>query len=190
MVPESSVAESVTGVVLAGGEGRRVGGADKGLLELDGRTLAEQVAANLRGHCARVLVSANRNADRYRLFADAVVADLRTGLQGPLAGLEAAMTVATTPMLLVTPCDMPHVPAALYRDLLAALTGKPGAALVVADDGERVQPLVCALRRSALPELSCFLDAGGRAAYGWLDAMPHVRVAHAVPGGLSNRNAI
>lgn len=180
--------DSVTGIVLAGGRGRRVGGADKGLLVVEDRPLATQVAANLRDHCSRVVVSANRNTARYARFADVVVPDRREGFQGPLAGLEAAMMAATTPWLLVTPCDMPEVPAALYRDLLVALAGDSGMQLVVADDGERVQPLVCALRRTALPALSRHLDEGGRAVHGWLDVTPHIRVAQVVPGGLGNLN--
>lgn len=183
-------ARSVTGVVLAGGQGRRVGGADKGLLEVGGRPLAEQVVANLRAHCASVLVSANRNAERYGQFADDVVADARAGFLGPLAGLEAAMQAVSTPLLLVSPCDMPDVPAALYRGLLAELMADPSVQLTVADDGERVQPLVCAVRRSSLAELSRYLDGGGRAAYGWLDVTPHVRVAHELPGGLRNWNRL
>jgi molybdenum cofactor guanylyltransferase len=183
-------AAAVSGVVLAGGRGCRVGGADKGLLELDGRPLAAHVADNLRAHCATIIVSANRHLEQYAAVGDLVVGDRRPGFQGPLAGLEAALAAAATPWLLVTPCDMPAVPTGLYRDLLTACGTRTEAQLVVADDGTRVQPLVCAVRRSVLAGLSRYLDEGGRAVFGWLDATPHVRVIHAVAGGLRNQNEL
>lgn len=178
----------VTGLVLAGGRGRRVGGEDKGLLEIDGRPMASWVIDNLRRHCRTVLVSANRHTERYALLADGVIEDRRSGFFGPLAGLEAALEVMETPWLLLTPCDMPAVPDALYGELLSARDTGAGPRLLVADDGTRVQPLLCAVHRELLPDLAHYLDEGGRAVYGWLDVIPHERVRHQVAGGLRNRN--
>lgn len=180
----------VTGVVLAGGQGLRMGGVDKGLVAYEGRSLASLAVANLRPCCATVLISANRNLTDYAALADGVVEDLRPDFPGPLAGLEAALTIAQTPWVLVTPCDMPDVRRELFGELLELLCGRPELSAAVAQDGDRVQPLLCALRRECLPELSRYLDGGGRAVFGWLDGVAHGVVRCSVPGGWVNYNAI
>ena len=90
-----------TGLVLAGGAGRRVGGADKGLLPWHGRPLVEQVVQKLRGEVATLLISCNRNQDYYASLADRIVADQRPGFAGPLAGIEAAIPVLDSEFLLI-----------------------------------------------------------------------------------------
>ena len=89
--------DELTGVILAGGEGRRMGGADKGLQLLDGRPLVHWVLDRLRPQVGRVVISANRNLDRYREFGCPVLSDTLAGFAGPLAGLQAAMAEAGTP---------------------------------------------------------------------------------------------
>ena len=78
-------------IILAGGQGQRMGGADKGLVEVDGKPLVAHLLDNLLPRPTRIVISANRNADRYQAWADQVVADRRDGFLGPLAGLEAAL---------------------------------------------------------------------------------------------------
>lgn len=179
---------AVSGLVLAGGQGRRVGGRDKGLLEVDGVPMAAVVADRLRRHCSTILISANRHLDDYARIADRVVVDRRPGFLGPLAGVEAALAVVQSPWLLLTPCDMPEVPDACYRDLLAAAAGADGFSLIVVDDGSRVQPLLALIHRRLQADLTRYLDSGGRSAYGWLDVTPHQAVRHPVADGLRNRN--
>jgi len=159
----------ITGLVLAGGAGRRVGGHDKGLLEWRGKPLAAHVAGRLRPQVNRLLISCNRNAQFYRTLADATVRDTRRDYQGPLAGLEAAMPHLGGEFLVIAPCDMPLLPLNLARGLLAALdpAGATGPDIAYANDGERDQYLCAAIRVGILPSLGEFLDEGQRAVRHW-----------------------
>ncbi|MBS0555873.1 MAG: molybdenum cofactor guanylyltransferase [Proteobacteria bacterium] len=123
--------------MLAGGEGRRVGGADKGLLMLDGRPLVAHVIAALRGQVGHMLICANRNADHYAQFAP-VIADGAEGFRGPLAGIAAALRACASEWLLTVPVDCPRPPQDLAQRLLAGIGGYRTA---VAVDGTTRQPL-------------------------------------------------
>ena len=87
----------ITGIVLAGGQGRRMGNVDKGFVELDGRPLVAHVIERLAPQVTTLVINANRNAERYAVFGYPVVADAIGGFAGPLAGLHAGLTAATTP---------------------------------------------------------------------------------------------
>ena len=105
----------LTGMVLAGGEGRRMGGRDKGLEPFAGLPLVGHVVKRLEGQVAELLINANRNADAYRFFADRVIADVvmdgaEGGFKGPLMGIYSGLRAAKTPWLLVAPCDSPALP--------------------------------------------------------------------------------
>lgn len=97
-------------IILAGGQGKRMGGADKGLLELDGKPLIAHLLDHLTPSPARIVISANRNQTTYRHWADQVVSDERDGFQGPMAGLEAALD-ASQGLCLCLPCDLVQPPA-------------------------------------------------------------------------------
>ena len=168
----------ITGIILCGGRGRRLGGADKPLLPWCGRTLAARTAERLRPQVSALLISANRNFDEYRLLAP-VVADELPPHQGPLAGIAAALRRCATPLALVCPGDAPLVPLDLAERLRAALEAQPadsGRLVAAAHDGERRHPLHCLLRVEAIGALDRHLAAGGRAAHGWLDSMDTVDV--------------
>ena len=157
-----------TGLVLAGGAGRRVGGADKGLLPWHGRPLVEQVVHKLRGEVATLLISCNRNPDYYASLADRIVADQRPGFAGPLAGIEAAIPVLDSEFLLICPCDTPHLPGDLGARLLGALREAGSATdISYAHDGERAQYLCALLRTRILDSLTRELDSGTRAVRDW-----------------------
>lgn len=158
--------QNITGLILAGGAGRRVGGRDKGLLPWRGKPLAAQVAARLRPQVGRLLISCNRNQAFYAGLADATVADTRGDYQGPLAGLEAAAPQLESEFLLLAPCDTPELPPDLGRRLLAALAGSDHN-ISYAHDGEREQYLCAALRCAIVPSVSAYLDQGGRAVRHW-----------------------
>jgi molybdopterin-guanine dinucleotide biosynthesis protein A len=163
-----AVLADTTGLVLAGGAGRRVGGADKGLLCWEGEPLAAQVVQRLRGEVTTVLISCNRNQAYYATLADRIVADQRPGFAGPLAGIEAAVAVLDSEFLLISPCDAPRLPRDLGARLLAALN-KAGADTDIsyAHDGERGHYLCAMLRTRILDSLTPELDSGTRAVRDW-----------------------
>ncbi len=162
-------ARDITGLILAGGAGRRVGGRDKGLIDWQGRPLVAHVVERLGHQVGRVLISCNRNRTAYEALADGTVGDSRGDFQGPLAGLEAARGVIATPLLLVCACDTPLLPEDLARRLWEALLAPQDGPLDVcyAHDGDRDQYLCALLRSDCLASLGAYLDAGQRAVRGW-----------------------
>jgi len=182
--------EQVTGVILAGGQGRRMGGIDKGLQELQGRPMMQWVLARLAPQVEVVLINANQNLARYAEFGCAVVPDRIPGFAGPLAGLHAALEHAATPLLATVPCDSPFVPRELVARLHAALVAE-NAELAVARTGDRVHRAFCLLRRELLPRLDAFLAAGERKVGLWHAALKVAEVAFDdIPDGFCNINTL
>ena len=157
--------EQVTGIVLAGGQGRRMGGVDKGLVVLDGRPMVARVLERLRPQVGDVLINANQNTERYAEFGYPVVRDAVGGFAGPLAGLHAALAEVTHEYAVTVPCDSPFLPA----DLIARL----GA---IAKTFDQPHPVFCLVRRDVLPHLTSFLDAGGRKIDAWYATLVVVEV--------------
>ncbi len=164
---------SITGIVLAGGLGRRMGGVDKGLQPLHGRAMVEHVLARLVPQVAEVVINANQNAGRYEAFGHRVVGDEVSGFAGPLAGLHAGLKAASQPFVLTVPCDSPFLPTDLAARLSAALQGND---VAVARTGEQVHPVFALVRRAVLPNLEAFLRGGGRKIDAWYGALAFVEV--------------
>ncbi len=177
----------ITGVILAGGLGRRMGGVDKGLQLLRGKPLVEHVLERLLPQVSTVLINANRNLDRYREFGCPVLPDTIPDFAGPLAGLHAALSVATTPLVLTVPCDSPHLPLDLVVRLAAALEADK-AELAVARDAERAHPVFCLARRELLPSLTAYLDSGERRLARWHGLQRTVAVNFDESGVFANFN--
>lgn len=165
MIPPTP--ERITGLVLAGGLGRRMGGVDKGLSLLDGEPLVEHIIRRLAPQVGRLIINANQNHDIYAGFGYPVVGDRIEGHAGPLAGLEAGLAACTTPYLLTVPCDSPFLPADLVSRLAACLTAHK-ASIAVARTGEQLHPVFSLIRSDELPELQAFINAGGRRMEAWL----------------------
>ena len=154
----------LTGLILAGGQGRRMGGRDKGLETFAGRALVLHVRERMEGQVAEVLINANRHLDAYRPLADRVIVDAEEGFQGPLMGIYSGLRAATTPWLVVVPCDSPALP----HDLVARLTDSIGEAdIAVAFDGERLHPVVALIRTALADDLGEALSAGERKIDRW-----------------------
>ena len=166
----------VTGVVLAGGQGRRMGGIDKGLVELDGRPMIARVLDRFAPQVDEVLINANQNLDRYREFGRPVVEDAIGGFAGPLAGLHAGLTCAGGELVVTVPCDSPFLPPDLVARLSGALA-TAGAQLAVARTFDQPHPVFCLVRRDVLPHLEAFLAAGGRKIDAWYATLAVVEVA-------------
>ena len=168
--------QALTALILTGGQGSRLGGRDKGLLDYGGQRLVDIALANLGNCCDEILISANRHLDIYAQTGRRVLGDTRPDYPGPLAGIEAALSVVTTPLLLLLPVDCPRPPRDWPARLLGALEDTPGAGLAVPHDGERLQPLFALLRTRIAPTLSAFLDTGERRVQAWVRAQAPVTV--------------
>jgi molybdenum cofactor guanylyltransferase len=164
----------VTGLLLAGGMGRRMGGADKGLVALDGRPMASWVLDRLRPQVGAMIINANRNPEVWREFGCPVVADQIEGYAGPLAGVHAGLVACTTPLLVTAPCDSPFMPMDLVSRLAAAQK-QDGADLAVVRSSDGLQPVFSLMRREVLGSLETFLHDGGRKIDRWFEAL-HVLV--------------
>ena len=166
----------ITGVVLAGGLGRRMGGIDKGLQELRGQPLVHWVVERLAPQVDELLINANQNGERYAAFGHRVVPDEIPDFAGPLAGLHAALSAAAHPLVATAPCDSPFLPADLISRLFSALTAT-GADLAVARTFDQPHPVFCLCKRDVLPHLTEFLVSGGRKIDRWYATLKVVEVA-------------
>lgn len=155
----------ISTVILAGGQGSRIGG-DKGLRVLHGRPLIAWVLDAVRGQSDKVLISANEEG--YASFGCPVVADQIPGWAGPLAGLQSALHCAHHDWVACVPCDTPFLPKDLLARLSAAIGDAEAAVAVV--EGRR-QPAIALYRKSVLPRLDAYLASGERKVGGWLDTL-------------------
>ena len=156
--------EPITGLILAGGAGSRMGGVDKGLQFYRGKLLVQWVIACLAPQVDELIISANRNLDTYSALGYQVVTDSDAeDYAGPLAGLQAGLSAARHELVLCVPCDTPHLPNTLALRLVSALGEAP---MAVARCTDHPQPTVCLVRSKLLPALSEFLASGERK-MGW-----------------------
>ena len=167
---------SITGVILAGGMGRRMGGVDKGLQVLRGKPMVAWVIARLQPQVDTLIINANQNLERYAEFGCPVVPDQIPDFAGPLAGLHAALSAAQTPLVATAPCDSPFLPEDLISRLLSALTAN-NADLAVARTFDQPHPVFCLCKREVLPHLTEFLQRGGRKIDRWYSTLNVVDVA-------------
>ena len=175
IVHSGKIIPQVSGLLLAGGQARRMGGADKGLLTLGGRPLAAWGLQRLAAQVGEVMISANRNHADYEKLGVSVISDSVSGYAGPLAGMVAGLGKASQDWVLSAPCDSPL----LAKDYAARMytAGKSGKFdAVVAHDGKRLQPVFMMLNRQSQPGLEDFLAGGGRKIDLWLEDVPHTRV--------------
>ncbi len=173
--PDPRLRENVTGLVLAGGRGSRMGGRDKGLVEIGGRPMLEHVLERLAPQVAGILINANRNRERYARWGHPVVPDAVGEFAGPLAGMLAGLEAASTPWVLTAPCDAPLLAPDLGARMADAVL-EGGAELAVAHDGTRHQPVFLLLPRALAGSIREFLEAGEGRIDRWF---ARLRVAHA-----------
>ena len=156
----------ITGIVLAGGLARRMNHVDKGLIEIAGSPMISYVLEAMRPQVDNLMISANRNLDRYRAFGCPVVTDGSNDHHGPLAGIVSAMKVLSTTYLAVAPCDSPFLPADIVTRLSAGLV-QANAEISVVTTGERLQPVFALMSRNLCNDLDEFLRDGGRKLADW-----------------------
>jgi len=167
-------AERITGIVLAGGQGRRMGSVDKGLQALRGKPMVYWAIERLASQVDQILINANQNINEYARLGYRVVPDAVEGFAGPLAGLQAGMQAATHDLVVTVPCDSPFLPADLVGRLMAALGDKD---LAVAKTGAQAHPVFALTRRNLLDHLTAYLAGGGRKIDAWYASLKVVEVA-------------
>ena len=165
----------ITAVILAGGQGRRMGGQDKGLLEFDGRLMIELLVERLQAQQLDILINANRNQATYESYGYPVIGDELEDYQGPLAGFASAMASVTSRYILTLPCDSPML-ALNFVDRFIEAQDRTGSPICVAHDGERLQPVYALIDTRLLDDLKLFLDSGERKIDRWYAQHDYARV--------------
>lgn len=146
-------------VILAGGQARRMGGNDKGLIKLNDKPLIEHVLERLKPQAEQVLINANRNQDLYAQYGS-VISDIFEHFPGPLGGIHAGLTYASSDWVGFVPCDSPLLCADFVTRFCSAVT--PESEILVAHDGQHQQPVFTLFHRRVLPRLEAFLARGER----------------------------
>jgi molybdenum cofactor guanylyltransferase len=192
----------ITGIVLAGGRGSRMGGVDKGLQLYNDTPLAKHAIERLRPQVGQLLINANRNLEIYQTWgsevAAEVVVDELADFAGPLAGFLVGLQQCKTPFLMTVPCDTPRFPSNLVARLSETLLQNDAdIAMVSSPDEEgilRHQPVFCLIKRELVESLKAFTDAGGRKIGAWAVQHKLARVnfneAHDDPKAFYNANTL
>jgi len=187
-------ADRVTGLILAGGRGSRMGGTDKGLQPLRGMPMAMHVLWRLAPQVVDVVINANRNLDAYKGFGRTVVPDASADFQGPLAGMLAGLPYCETEWMMVVPCDTPHFPSDLVARLLEAAehVGAPLAmpVTVEADGRRQTHPVFLLIRGDLYDSLSVFMQNGGRKIDAWSGSIGAIEVPFDDPAAFFNANTL
>jgi molybdopterin-guanine dinucleotide biosynthesis protein A len=181
---------SITGVILAGGLARRMGGVDKGLVEFAGKPMVAHVVDRLRPQVDEILINANREIERYADFGYEVISDEIEGFAGPLAGLHRGMCAAIHPFVMTAPCDSPFLPADLAGRLMKALISD-NVDIAVAKTGSQTQPVFCLCRKHLKDHLENFMQHGGSKMRAWHGTLKVAEVAFDdKPEAFTNINTI
>ncbi|MBU1530552.1 MAG: molybdenum cofactor guanylyltransferase MobA [Gammaproteobacteria bacterium] len=183
--------DDITGLVLAGGRGSRMGGVDKGLQNFNGTPLAMHAVLRLGMQVGQVMTNANRNLSAYESLGVPVWPDGLADYAGPLAGFLSGLEHCETPYMLTVPCDTPLFPLDLAERLSEALAAAdaeiamvsaPEAASAPGDPPLRAQPVFCLLRTTLLESLVRFTHEGGRKIDRWTAQHKTVLVPFDRPG--------
>jgi molybdopterin-guanine dinucleotide biosynthesis protein A len=187
-------ADRVTGLILAGGRGSRMGGTDKGLQPLRGMPMAMHVLWRLAPQVVDVVINANRNLGAYEGFGRTVVPDASADFQGPLAGMLAGLPYCETEWMMVVPCDTPHLPNDLVARLLEAaerVDAPVAMPVTVEADGRRqTHPVFLLVRGDLYDSLSVFMQNGGRKIDAWTGSIGAIEVPFDDPAAFFNANTL
>ena len=166
----------ITGLILAGGRGSRMGSVDKGLQPFKGTPMIAHVLARFQPQVDEIIINANRSTEEYTTFGYRVIADAIDGYAGPLAGLHIGMTHASHPLVATVPCDSPFLPLDLIARLSNAMQ-KSNADLAVAKTFNQPHPVFCLVKTTLVPHLQAFLQSGQRKIDKWYATLNVVEVA-------------
>jgi len=185
--------DDITGLVLAGGRGSRMGGVDKGLQAHLGMPLAMHALLRLSPQVGEVIINANRNLAAYESMGAPVWPDALPDYPGPLAGFLAGLEHCATPYLATVPCDSPHFPADLVARLAERLDAAAAEIAIAAtrEDGElRLQPVFCLMKATVLESLVAFTAGGQRKIDAWTATLRHVAVEFDDARAFVNANTV
>jgi molybdopterin-guanine dinucleotide biosynthesis protein A len=185
--------DDITGLILAGGRGSRMGGVDKGLQAHLGMPLALHALLRLAPQVGEVMINANRNLAAYESMGVPVWPDVLADYPGPLAGFLTGLERCATPYLATVPCDSPHFPEDLVARLADRLDGEDAEIAVAAtsEDGElRLQPVFCLMRASVMESLVRFTGGGRRKIDAWTATLRQVAVAFDDARAFVNANTL
>lgn len=187
--PRTAHSSLVTGLVLAGGMGRRMDSRDKGLVAFRGKPMVTHVIERLAPQVSALIINANRSLDQYGALGYPVISDEISGYAGPLAGLHVGLRACTTPLMVTAPCDSPFLPTDLVARLHSAMEENI-AELAVAKTGDQAHPVFTLCSASLLPSLTAFLESGGRKIDAWYSAHRVVEVQFDDETAFANINTI
>lgn len=156
---------TVQGLILAGGQGTRMGGVDKGLQVWRGQALVSYPLHALEDICDSTLISCNRNLETYQTLAHAVVEDQAPDFQGPLSGLVSSLKEVSSEWLLVSPCDTPLVTKQDFQSLLEKAKSSPEHKLFALMAVEKAHPLHALIHRSVFPGIVLAFNEGQRSVF-------------------------
>jgi molybdopterin-guanine dinucleotide biosynthesis protein A len=183
----------ITGLILAGGRGSRMGSVDKGLQTFRGAPMVLHVIMRLSPQVGAMMINANQNMGPYEGFGLPVWPDQIAGFAGPLAGLQTGLAQCDTPYLVTAPCDSPFLPDDLVARLAEALTAHDAdLAVAVTGDGDELQahPVFCLMKSSVLSHLNEFLHNGGRKIDAWYRSLKFVEVHFPDESAFRNINTL
>ena len=183
--------EHITGLILAGGRGSRMGGVDKGLQNHQGSTLAMHALLRLGPQVGEMMINANRNLAAYEAMGAAVWPDALPDYAGPLAGFLAGLEHCETPYMVTVPCDSPLFPLDLVERLAQALEAEDAEiAMAATREGDtlQVQPVFCLMKTSLMESLIRFTQSGQRKIDRWTAQHRCVEVPFDDPFAFANAN--
>lgn len=183
----------ITGLILAGGRGERMGGIDKGLQTFRGLPLVQHAIQCLTPQVDALMINANHHLAQYAALGVPVCTDAYGDFAGPLAGMDAGLRTCETPLLMTAPCDCPFLPKDLSNRLYDALIKADADVAVAAtgtSDSMQLHPVCCLLKATLQPQLSAYLKAGGRKVREWQAAQKMVVVHFADEFAFRNLNTL
>lgn len=184
-------ASQITGLVLCGGRGSRMGGVDKGLQTLGGAPLVQHALQRLKPQVGALMINANRHLDTYAGFGVPVWPDENADYAGPLAGFLAGLSHCATPWLATVPCDSPRFPLDLVARLAQGIGDAPAAIATTLEQGQvQRQPVFCLMSRALMGNLQSFIAEGGRKIEHWLTRQGGVDVAFDDASAFFNANTL
>lgn len=166
---------AISAIILSGGRATRMNGADKGLATLQNEPLIQHVITRLKPQVDEILINANREIVQYQAFGYPVLQDENDDFLGPLAGFQLGLRHAKHEYLLTVPCDSPLLPLDLAQRLMAGLLAAR-ADIAVASSDDNAHPVFCLMKKSVLPSLNAYLEAGERRVSAWQKRLNYVEV--------------